>query len=94
MRKTIIAIIFVFAIMGTNHAVAQEATKEGKENQIVSNRKQHKADRIKRKEERKQKKAEEKAIKEHHKRLQSKAVLKRMKKNKKRDKQSNTKNVN
>lgn len=94
MRKVIVAIIFLFSILGTNHLVAQEATKEGKENQILSNRKQRKADKIKRKEERKQKKAEEKAIKEYHKRLQTKTVLKRMKKNKKRDKRSNTKNIN
>ena len=94
MRKVIVSLVFLFALMGVNHALAQEATKEGKENQIASKAKMRKADRIKRKEERKQKKAEEKAIKEYQKRLQTKTVLKRMKKNKKRDKQNNTKTIN
>ena len=94
MRKVLSTIVFLLALISTNQALAQEATKEGKENQIASKAKMRKADRIKAKEDRKQKKAEEKAIKEHHKRLQTKTVLKRMKKNKKRDKQNNTKTIN
>jgi len=93
MRKILFSIALIIGLGCTASAIAQESTSEGAKNQVASKKRQRKLTRAEDKAARKQKKEEDKAIKEHHERLQSKEVLKRMKKNKKRDKQRNTKNV-
>ena len=94
MRKILFSIALVVGLGCATSAVAQESTSEGAKNQVASKKKQRKLSRAEDKAARKQKKEEEKAIKEHHKRIQSKDVLKRMKKNKKLDKQRNERTVN
>jgi hypothetical protein len=94
MRKILFSIALLIGLGVVNKAAAQESTSEGAKNEVASKKRQRKQSRAEDRAARKQKKAEEKAIREHHKRIQSKDVLKRMKKNKKRDKQRNTKNVN
>ena len=91
MRKLLIIISLIFS--GISVVKAQEGNTEGAKQQVASKKANRKKERAEAKQARKDKKAYDKAVKAHHERIQSKATLQRMKKNKKRDKRRNNKTL-